>query len=309
MKRRMGHVLTRAFVDLVFLLTSCACAFALDPSLDVSQYAHTAWKTRDGFTRGLIVSVAQTPDGYLWLGTVFGLFRFDGVRAVPWSAPAREPLPTNRISKLLVGHDGTVWIAAVGALASRKDGKLTQYSEVAGADVISLVQDDKGTVWAGANDPGRLCAIRGRKMQCYGAGSFGGLVSALYVDHQGNLWVSAQTGLWRWAPGPPEHYPFHGGTFQASALIEGDRGELLMATVVPGTDSDTTTGSIEGLKELAGEKIRNHTLPGSISYFRPKSLFRSSDGSLWIGTVQGLLHLHQGRIDRFTVADVYPAKS
>ena len=65
------------------LLAGCAGAFALDPSLDVSQYAHTAWKIREGFTKGMIYGMAQTPDGYLWLGTEFGLLRFDGVRNVP----------------------------------------------------------------------------------------------------------------------------------------------------------------------------------------------------------------------------------
>jgi ligand-binding sensor domain-containing protein len=55
------------------------------PGLDVSQYAHTAWKIREGFTKGFIYAIAQTPDGYLWLGTEFGLLRFDGVRNVPGS--------------------------------------------------------------------------------------------------------------------------------------------------------------------------------------------------------------------------------
>ena len=55
-------------------------ALALDPSLDVSQYAHTAWTARDGFSVGAIFAMAQTPDGYLWLGSEFGLFRFDGVQ-------------------------------------------------------------------------------------------------------------------------------------------------------------------------------------------------------------------------------------
>jgi ligand-binding sensor domain-containing protein len=48
--------------------------------INISQYAHTSWKTREGFTRGLIESIAQTPDGYLWLGTQLELLRFDGVR-------------------------------------------------------------------------------------------------------------------------------------------------------------------------------------------------------------------------------------
>ena len=72
------------------LLEFSPCALALNPALDVSQYAHTAWKVRDGFTKGIINSVAQTPDGYLWLGTDFGLVRFDGVRTVPWTLPGGE---------------------------------------------------------------------------------------------------------------------------------------------------------------------------------------------------------------------------
>ena len=83
------------------LLAWCACAAALDPSLDISQYSHTSWKIRDGFTKGYISSIAQTPDGYLWLGTEFGLVRFDGVRAVPWQPPTGVQLPSHDIVSLL----------------------------------------------------------------------------------------------------------------------------------------------------------------------------------------------------------------
>jgi ligand-binding sensor domain-containing protein len=60
------------------------CAFALNPALDISQYAHTEWKVREGFSKGIISAITQTPDRYLWLGTEFDLVRFDGVRNVPW---------------------------------------------------------------------------------------------------------------------------------------------------------------------------------------------------------------------------------
>src|SRR5271157_3806617 len=100
--KQMGNVRKRAGVVAGFLLAWCACACALDPTLDISQYAHTSWKLRDGFTKGTIGSIAQTPDGYLWLGTEFGLVRFDGVRAVPWQPPAGQQLPSNYIRGLLV---------------------------------------------------------------------------------------------------------------------------------------------------------------------------------------------------------------
>src|SRR5580704_18898424 len=100
----------RAIVALGFLVVWCPSAFALDPSLDISQYAHTAWKTREGFFKGAINAIAQTPDGYLWLGTEFGLFRFDGVRKVQFQLPAGEHLPSERIFGLLAARDGRLWI-------------------------------------------------------------------------------------------------------------------------------------------------------------------------------------------------------
>src|SRR5882724_2456797 len=92
------------------LLACCPTAFGLNPALDVSQYAHTSWKIRDGFTNGTINSIAQTPDGYLWLGTEFGLLRFDGLKNVPWQPPPNQQLPASHIYRLLVTHDGTLWI-------------------------------------------------------------------------------------------------------------------------------------------------------------------------------------------------------
>src|SRR5712671_3980294 len=92
------------------LLALSPSAYALNPALDASQYAHTAWKIRDGFAKGAINSIAQTLDGYLWLGTDSGLLRFDGVRAVPWQPPADQHLPSSNILSLLAARDGTLWI-------------------------------------------------------------------------------------------------------------------------------------------------------------------------------------------------------
>jgi ligand-binding sensor domain-containing protein len=93
------------------LLLGRPCAFALDPALDVNQYAHTPWKIREGFSKGTIVAIAQTPDGFLWLGTEFGLLRFDGATRTVWQPPDGQQLPSGYIRSLIAARDGTLWIA------------------------------------------------------------------------------------------------------------------------------------------------------------------------------------------------------
>jgi signal transduction histidine kinase/ligand-binding sensor domain-containing protein len=291
-----GQRATPKFFFLACAVLLCVhTALALDPSLDISQYAHTAWKVRDGFTRGGIFAIAQTPDGYLWLGTESGLYRFDGVRAVPWQPQAGHELPSNFINNLLVARDGTLWIGTLKGLASFKDGKVSRYPELTGPAIEALIRDREDTVWIGAfgiSGGDNLCAAKDGSIHCYGTGALGRGVGALYEDHKGNLWVAAETGLWRWTPGTPEHYPypFPGGMGDVDSLLEDDSGIILL-----GTDN--------GLQRLAGRKIESYVPPDIKLQLRPTRMLHSSDGSLWFGTWQGLVHVHQGKTDVFRAAD------
>jgi PAS domain S-box-containing protein len=267
----------------------------LDPALDVSQYAHTVWKIRDGFIKGEIASIAQTPDGYLWLGTEFGLVRFDGVRAVPWQPSAGEQLPSNRVLKLLVTRDGALWIGTLKGLASWKDGKLTQYPKLAGQSVNSLVEDREGTVWAGVlfPPPGRLCSIQRGSVRCHGEdGTLGSTVLGLYADTKGNLWVGVQNGLWRWKPGSPQFYSLPGEPNGIQGLSEDADGALLISL----------RGGVRRFAD--GKAVMAYPYPGPDRQLQARRLLRGSRGSLWIGTLgRGLMHVHEGRTDVFSPSD------
>jgi ligand-binding sensor domain-containing protein len=271
----------------MILLACCPCASALNPALDINQYAHTAWTVRDGFSKGYISSIAQTPDGYLWLGTEFGLFRFDGVRPVAWQPPAGQHLSNSYIRSLLAARDGRLWIGTNDGLASWKDGKLIHYPELAGRMVVALLEDRKGTVWAGGSavtPTGRLCAIQSGSTRCYGEdSSFGYGVTSLFEDSGGKLWAGATTGLWRWKLDSPQLYPMQD---PAQALMKGDD-VLLISTP-------------HGIRKFIDGKVEPYSIPGAGRQFKPSRMLRDRNGGLWIGMLdRGLLHVHQGRTDVF----------
>jgi signal transduction histidine kinase/ligand-binding sensor domain-containing protein len=285
---RSKHALSVSVFALACLLSLwSSSAFALDPALDISQYAHTAWKIRDGFSAAPINVVAQTPDGYLWLGTAGqGLMRFDGVRTKIWQPPAGASLPNNRVRALLASRDGTLWIGTIGGLASLSGGKFRTYPEFDGRAINALVQDREGTVWVGGNSPtqGFLCALRNTGADCTGEdGRFGEFFDCLYEDTKGTLWALTADKLWRWKPGPPTQFALPSRAPGLHALTESASGAILVMT-------------LKGIFQLADGKLESFALPGTL----PTDLFRDRDGALWIGTTDhGLLHVHNGRTDAF----------
>jgi len=114
----------------VALILPFACSVpnpAIAQPRDLTQYTHTAWRTREVPMKYGISRMAQTPDGYLWLGAYDGIYRFDGVRFARWEPPNGQQLPKQYITSLTVTRDGTLWIGATEGLASWKDGKLTRF--------------------------------------------------------------------------------------------------------------------------------------------------------------------------------------
>ena len=226
-------------------------ARALDPSLDITQYAHLAWTFRNGFSNGAVYAIAQTPDGYLWLGTSSGVMRYDGARLTPLPLGPGHKLPNAASAAILPARDGSVWIGTLDGLVSWKNGELTHYPVFAGRTVITLLQQRDGTVWAGSfgGPTGKLCAFRGEQTTCYGDdGELGGSVASLYEDGDGSLWVGAGTGLWRWAPGAPARYlatPIQ--THQS--LTQGDRGRGVLVAV-------------DGIRQVAGTEVVDYPLRG-----------------------------------------------
>src|SRR5271170_5007833 len=130
----------------VFFFSGLYSILALDPERQISQYRHSVWRVEDGDFNGTPVVLAQTLDGYLWIGTGTGLIRFDGVRFVPWAPPAGQRLLDPRVFSLLGAHDGSLWIGTGFSISHWKNGRLTNFPQLSGR-IQSLVEDEEGARW------------------------------------------------------------------------------------------------------------------------------------------------------------------
>lgn len=270
------------------LMVAFNSAYALNPTMDVSQYSHTSWKVRDGFVAEAVETIAQTPDGYLWLGSASGLLRFDGIRNVPWQPPSDQQLPSNLIMSLLAARDGSLWIGTSKGLAKWKDGKLTRYRELDDRYIFRILEDHEGTIWVTgiAVTTGKLCSIKNSNVHCDGDnGDLGHGAFNLFEDSKGNLWAGVKNGIWRWNPGPPKFYPLAGEPDGIQAIGEDVDGTLLV-------------GWNGGLHRFFDGKTEAYPLSGVEGKFRARRIRRDRDGGLWIGTNdRGLVHAYRGRAD------------
>src|SRR5437016_13783935 len=83
---------------------------ALDPERRIFHYGHAVWTVQNGGPRGGVFAVTQTTDGWLWIGTEFGLFRFDGIRFSPWQAPVGERPSSQFVTALASSRAGGLWV-------------------------------------------------------------------------------------------------------------------------------------------------------------------------------------------------------
>ncbi|HEX5398374.1 MAG TPA: two-component regulator propeller domain-containing protein, partial [Verrucomicrobiae bacterium] len=118
------------------LLAAVRSAFAAP-----ADYLVDTWDTENGLPSSTVTAIAQTPDGYLWVGTYAGLARFDGVRFVTFD-PANTPALTQaRVQGLFLDADGTLWINTYrGGLTSYRDGVFrNEWPDQAGYDLRTLL--------------------------------------------------------------------------------------------------------------------------------------------------------------------------
>jgi signal transduction histidine kinase/ligand-binding sensor domain-containing protein len=177
----------------LLIVFRCAPTFALDSDRSIVQFHHTVWSENDG-APSEISALAQTEDGYLWIGSARGLFRFDGLKFEEYKPQPGVELPSHSIYSLMATPDGGLWIAFERTgLGFLRDGALTVFTrpeELPDSPVHSFARDHDGRIWAGT-ETGLVLREGARWIPIGHDWNFApDVIRDLLVDREGTLWVA-----------------------------------------------------------------------------------------------------------------------
>lgn len=163
------------------------------------RYFHRSWRRADGLPGNSVYAIAQTADGYLWLGTENGLARFDGKYFLALTGADAAAFRSRFVAALLAARDGTLWIGTERGLLAlhggvvRRDG--TAGSPLGEAPVTALAQDAGGDLWVGTRSG--LLRRSARSGEVTEAELAGFRITRLLAGGPDELWVGTEAhGAW-----------------------------------------------------------------------------------------------------------------
>src|SRR5467141_1388912 len=268
-------------------LTLICCvgeARALDPNQVVSQYVREQWSTEDNFPGGPIHTIAQTADGYLWMGTEKGLVRFDGFNfrlVAAFSEFSNDP-----VSGLITDTAGRLCVIFWGAgVLCYRDGKLVNLASILGRTTLQITSNWRGEDGALllADLMDGILRVRGENVQVLAFPTVlpgSSLVVAMAETRDGKIWLgTAAEGLFYFADGR---------TTRVTAGLPDKKINCLL----PVGDKELWVGTGKGLYRWNGVLFTRVDLPPALAGVQVLTLLRDHDGNVWAGTTRGLLRIN-----------------
>ncbi len=201
----------RAFLVLLvaFALWHVEVGYAETPTCDTTlpldsigaNFHHTSWTSKDGAPAG-IVTIAQTPSGWLWVGSNAGLFRFDGVHFERVDLRPPQSTASHSVVRLYVNRGGDLWVAYSFGGADQlagDTGHITHTREDAegGTTHYDFAQSAGGDTWAATTKQNIYRLENGNWVTPTAEwGLQGRHVAHITADSQGRLWASSDLGLY-----------------------------------------------------------------------------------------------------------------
>jgi signal transduction histidine kinase len=188
--RVTGSQLCWLLLLLVVIFNQWPMLFGQTPPSTRSHVDHNTWTFKEGAPAD-VACLAQSNDGFLWLGGPNGLFRYDGTRFEPFRSPFGDRLLATNAQSLFGPPSGGLWVGYVfGGFSFLNNGRVTNYGFSTGT-VYGFAQDRDGIVWAAT--PSGLWRFDHLGWQHIGVewNAPAGPVSGVGFDPNGILWALA----------------------------------------------------------------------------------------------------------------------
>ncbi|MGH8174716.1 MAG: two-component regulator propeller domain-containing protein [Steroidobacter sp.] len=281
------------------MLSVAPTAMALSPDKSLSQYVMDNWQSgHGGLPQNTVLALAQTGDGYLWLGTHHGLARFDGVRFVMFNQRNTPEFKGNSAESLYVDRRGDLWVGTAAGVLRVEQGRfhvVDADSTLAESPVWAIAEDRDGDIWFGAE----AGLFRHDGKSTHRVALTGAVqnapIRALRADRDGVLWIGTENaGLYRVESGRAERVAFdpaHAGQV-VTAIHEDAAGVLWLGTDKGRLYRSTHAGFSEF--DLRGQQ------PSIVRAIR-----HDRHGNLWVATLRGgLLRVNGGAVSALDTAEV-----
>jgi PAS domain S-box-containing protein len=293
-------------------------AFAVDPTRTLSQYLHDSWGTQRGWPGGLITAIAQSSDGYLWIGTDKGLVRFDGLSFRQFERAHPDPILIGPVRTLLVDASDNLWILLQNTQLFRyHDGTFELIRGEAENGTTAMTRGTSGAVLLSSLAVGTLT---------YSDNRFRTLSSpALLADAArvaNGKAPDQQSAPFSWSYGMmPDRQPAL--TSLVIAMTQTDDGKIWLGTerrglfylqegrvssasnglddrkincLLPLQNSELLVGTAKGMLRWSGTALTLAGLPSSLLDLNVLSILRDRDSNIWVGTSRGLFRYNSNGV-------------
>ncbi len=248
------------------------------------QYGSRTWQTDEGLPQNIALAIAQTRDGYLWVGTIRGLARFDGVRFTVFDPQNTPALKHASVTALCQSRNGSLWIGTGGGgLTELREGRFLHHrlgDESRANSVKCILEGRDGVLWVGTLG-GLFCFRQGAWTQfTVKEGLRDNAVRSL-CEVGDQLWIGTGSGLNFWKNG-------------VMGVQNGLENKSVRA-VLADSKGNLWLGLTEGLACLNQEgQITIYTKKDGLPDNNVTALYEDRRGDLWIGTYGGLSRWTEG---------------
>jgi signal transduction histidine kinase/streptogramin lyase len=236
--------------------------------------------------------IVQTSDGFLWfLSLPAEIYRFDGVRFLPWRLPAGVSI--DRSLNIFADHAGGLWVVGAREIVRLNGSAVSSHFQLEVGMFQSVSEAPDGSLWVLRRDSDApLCHLT-ESVKCFG--KIDGIpisdIQSILADGRGGFWLGGRSGgLVHWHAGTSEIY--HVGDEVQSLALGPDR------TLWVGISGEGPGRGLQQLKDGVLKPLRTPTFDGSSLDIG--TLMFDRDGNLWIGTVgKGLFRIHGNAVEHY----------